>query len=294
MKERKKPEVIQVSVENIIPDPDQPRKFFDEEELRHLAISIKEEGQNNPAIVAPRDERGMYMLRAGERRWRACVKENIPFMWVIVVECDPKDNFFYAFSDNTNRLSYTPRELVHGVLRLKNEGRTELEIAKRTGLKLGLVRDIFSFTLLYKGVIANIEHDKKERCITFGEAKILAKRVPNHELQKSILNYLLNAKRHTRKIGFTRMVDVADPEGSEKKGVRRNRSDERRSLFAFLKAMQKGNKIFLSTSPELIVLLIGEMSKSECAGFLKDTQTCLQNLSSLEKHLLLRSDKLRN
>jgi ParB/RepB/Spo0J family partition protein len=57
-------------VEDIHPNPDQPRKHFDEEALRSLADSIRERGVLQPIIVRPHATGG-YQLIAGERRWRA-------------------------------------------------------------------------------------------------------------------------------------------------------------------------------------------------------------------------------
>lgn len=60
-----------VSIESIIPDPEQPRKDFDEERLRELAETIKDIGIIQAPVVRPMSKKGRYILVAGERRWRA-------------------------------------------------------------------------------------------------------------------------------------------------------------------------------------------------------------------------------
>jgi ParB family transcriptional regulator, chromosome partitioning protein len=60
----------EISVEDICPNPDQPRKHFDQDALRSLAESIRERGVLQPIIVRP-SATGGYQLVAGERRWRA-------------------------------------------------------------------------------------------------------------------------------------------------------------------------------------------------------------------------------
>ena len=60
-----------VPIDRIIPNPDQPRKHFDDESLGGLAASIREVGVLQPIVVRPPTEDGTHVLVAGERRWRA-------------------------------------------------------------------------------------------------------------------------------------------------------------------------------------------------------------------------------
>lgn len=60
-----------ISIESIIPDPEQPRKQFDEDSLRELAETIKDFGLIQAPVVRPMSKKGRYILVAGERRWRA-------------------------------------------------------------------------------------------------------------------------------------------------------------------------------------------------------------------------------
>ena len=61
--------VVEIELEKIFPNPDQPRKTFDEDKLIDLAESIREHGVLQPILVAPRDDK--FMIIAGERRYRA-------------------------------------------------------------------------------------------------------------------------------------------------------------------------------------------------------------------------------
>ena len=61
---------MKISLKKIFPNPDQPRKHFDEKALSELAQSIEECGLLEPIVATPR--KGGYMIIAGERRWRAC------------------------------------------------------------------------------------------------------------------------------------------------------------------------------------------------------------------------------
>ncbi len=64
-------ELQTVSVESIIPDPEQPRKQFDEDSLRELAETIRDFGLIQAPVVRPMSKKGRYIIVAGERRWRA-------------------------------------------------------------------------------------------------------------------------------------------------------------------------------------------------------------------------------
>lgn len=62
--------VLNLPVDQVIADPNQPRKFFDEDKLKGLAQSIEKTGQDTPISVYDNGE--MYVIISGERRWRAC------------------------------------------------------------------------------------------------------------------------------------------------------------------------------------------------------------------------------
>ena len=62
-------QVRQLKIDSVRPNPDQPRKIFDQEKLDELTDSIRRHGVMQPLVVVERD--GGYMIAAGERRWRA-------------------------------------------------------------------------------------------------------------------------------------------------------------------------------------------------------------------------------
>ena len=81
--------VRRVSIEQVVPSPFQPRKKFNEEHLNELVESIREHGVIQPLIV--RDVDGKLELIAGERRWRACQRLELPEVPVIVREASDMD-----------------------------------------------------------------------------------------------------------------------------------------------------------------------------------------------------------
>ena len=79
--------VNKIEVSLIKPNPNQPRKIFDEEKLQELSASIKEHGLLQPIVVVE-DEDGTYTLIAGERRLRAHKLANIEEIKAIIVDKD--------------------------------------------------------------------------------------------------------------------------------------------------------------------------------------------------------------
>ncbi|MGD9807600.1 MAG: ParB/RepB/Spo0J family partition protein [Deferribacterales bacterium] len=63
--------VNEIDIADIIPNPDQPRKVFDEEALSELTDSIRKNGVIQPLVLTAHEEEGKYIIIAGERRWRA-------------------------------------------------------------------------------------------------------------------------------------------------------------------------------------------------------------------------------
>ena len=93
--------LVRLPVMKIMPNPSQPRKIFQEEELRSLAQSITENGLLQPVTV--RRENGIYYLVAGERRLRACKLAGLKDIPAIISDCEPEDSAVLALLENVQR-----------------------------------------------------------------------------------------------------------------------------------------------------------------------------------------------
>src|SRR4051794_37116542 len=80
-------ELRELHVDLVAPNPEQPRKRFDDEALQALADSVKERGVLQPVLVRPRPG-GTYELVAGERRWRAARLAGLETMPALVQQRD--------------------------------------------------------------------------------------------------------------------------------------------------------------------------------------------------------------
>lgn len=126
------PEYLQIRVDEIEPNPQQPRSRFDEDRLEELSASIREVGVLQPVIVTS-GEQG-YVLIAGERRWRAAQRAGLETIPAVVRETAPDDTLVEALVENVQRQDLTPLEEAHAYRQLlENYGMTQEQVADRVG-----------------------------------------------------------------------------------------------------------------------------------------------------------------
>ncbi len=122
-----------VPLDEILPNPEQPRKHFEPEALEALAASIREHGVMSPLLV--RRAEGRYVLVAGERRLRASALVGLSEVPVLVRdELSPTEQLALALVENLQREDLDPAELAQGYARLmKEHGLTQEEVARQVG-----------------------------------------------------------------------------------------------------------------------------------------------------------------
>ena len=130
---RDKLKLTKLSPDKILPNPSQPRKVFQEEELEGLAQSIAENGLLQPVTV--RRENGTYYLIAGERRLRACKLAGLKEIPALVADCQPEDSAVLALLENLQRKDLQMFEQANAIVNLLREWQiTQEEAAKRLGM----------------------------------------------------------------------------------------------------------------------------------------------------------------
>jgi len=105
--------IREIKITDIDPNPDQPRKQFDEEKIKELAESIKAHGVVQPVIVRPSGKR--YILVAGERRWRASRAANKTTIPAIVLDLNEKEALEISLIENLQREDLNPIEEAKGI-----------------------------------------------------------------------------------------------------------------------------------------------------------------------------------
>ncbi len=122
--------LAQLPISLIDPDPNQPRRHFDEAALVELAESIAARGVIQPVIVRPVGQ-GRFQLVAGERRWRAAQRAQLHEIPALVRELSDRDVMALALIENLQREDLNPVEEARAYHRLsEEEGLTQAEIAR--------------------------------------------------------------------------------------------------------------------------------------------------------------------
>jgi ParB family chromosome partitioning protein len=150
-------ELRELHVDLVAPNPEQPRKRFDEEALQALADSVKERGVLQPVLVRPRPG-GSYELVAGERRWRAAQLAGLETLPALVQQRDDAHSLEAALIENMAREDLNPIEAARAVAGLVEElGLTREEVGRRVGRSRVAVSNLLRLLDLPDEALALVE-----------------------------------------------------------------------------------------------------------------------------------------
>lgn len=177
--------VVELKINDISPNTDQPRKKFDDEALNELAASIKENGVIQPIIVT-RKEKG-YVIVAGERRWRAARIAGLKVIPAIIRELSNQQIMEQALIENLQREDLNPLEEAYAMDNLlKTHKMSQEALAK----KLGKPRATIANTVRLINIDESLQDFIINGDLTAGHAKaILA--LKNPEDQRKVANIIL-------------------------------------------------------------------------------------------------------
>ena len=150
-------ELRELHVSLVAPNPDQPRKRFDEQALQALAESVQERGVLQPVLVRPRPG-GTYELVAGERRWRAAQLAGLETLPALVQQRDDAQSLEAALIENMAREDLNPIEAARAVAALVEElGLTREEVGRRVGRSRVAVSNLLRLLDLPDEALALVE-----------------------------------------------------------------------------------------------------------------------------------------
>ena len=122
----------EIPVDRIDPNPEQPRRRFDETRSPALSDSIRQHGVLQPVVVRRAGDR--YELLVGERRWRAARAAGLAAIPAVVADVDDRDRLELALIENVQRRDLNPIELALAFRTLLESGKTQDEIGRRVSL----------------------------------------------------------------------------------------------------------------------------------------------------------------
>lgn len=158
-----------ISVDLIEPNPFQPRKSFNEEELAELVQSIKIHGIIQPIAVRQLNAKS-YQIISGERRWRASKVANLKKVPVHIIKADDQAMLEIALLENIQRADLNPIEISLSLERLISEcDLTHDEVAERIGKKRSSVSNYLRLLKLSPSV----QDALRQGNISMGHAKVL-------------------------------------------------------------------------------------------------------------------------
>ena len=194
--------IVQLSPDKLVPNPGQPRKNFDQNELEELAASIAEHGMIQPIIAARADgedgEAGSYIIIAGERRTRAARLAGIKQIPVIIRDYTDQKRMEISLIENIQRTDLNPIEEAAAYKNLMDfSGLSQDELAARVGKNRSTIANALRLLKLPGEMQKSIEqgglspgharallsvNDTKSRSILFQE--ILSRSISVREAEK--------------------------------------------------------------------------------------------------------------
>ncbi len=131
-------DILQIPLDQLIPNPQQPRKIFSNEEMQDLVRSIREKGILQPVLVRRNGQQ--YELIAGERRWRAAREAGLAALPALVKDLNDEQMLEVALIENTQRADLNPIERAQAYRELMLRFQlTQDQAANRLGLERSTV-----------------------------------------------------------------------------------------------------------------------------------------------------------
>lgn len=181
-----------VPIEFLKPNPDQPRRHFDEGDLKDLAASIEEKGILQPILVRRAgEESNSYQIVAGERRWRAAQRAGLHNVPVIIKDLSDAETLEVALIENVQRADLNPVDEAQGYQDLIGEfSYTQDELAKIIGKSRSHIANAIRLLALPEGVLAFLVDGR----LSAGHARALIGNAAAEDLARDIISRGLNVR----------------------------------------------------------------------------------------------------
>jgi ParB family chromosome partitioning protein len=237
--------LLYCGIEEIVPNPSQPRKHFDESKLQELAESVREKGILEPLLVRRTDQG--YELIVGERRWRAAQKAGLREVPVLVKEVEGREAFEISLIENLQREDLNPVEEAEAYKHLIEEfSISQDDLSKR----IGKDRTTITNTLRLLKLPLEVRNQLLQNRITSGHARALLS-LENRERQKELCALIMKkglsvreaerlAKQWAAK--FQKTTPSVKRKGDLESQLRNLEDSLRKCLGTKVRITQKGNK----------------------------------------------------
>lgn len=226
--------ILELPISLVKPDPNQPRKTFNQQKIIELGQSIKEVGLIQPVLVRPANDDGIYFIVAGERRYRAHLSACIGVIKAYIYsEQNKAETLAIQLIENLEREDMNPIDTANGFQKLLDAGWQIERVAERTGLSLNTIQAKLNLLKLDQRIIKLVATGNLSETI----ANSLCKLSSNGQ-------YL--ALRKIRNKSYAEAKPVIDAILSQEQQV---------DLFAAPESKREANKLIRSYSMAMLALV---------------------------------------
>lgn len=213
--------VTELNIDDVYPNPDQPRKVFDQTALYELSDSIKKHGVIMPIVVNKNGNR--YMIIAGERRYRASKLAGKTTIPAVIKNYNEREIKEISLIENLQREDLNPIEAANAMRQLMDEySLTQEELAERIGKSRSAVANTLRLLSLSAGVVALISENKlsaghARAMITLPQAeqeaiaaKVISDGLSVRDVEKAVRDYFNPPETKTPKKREDMSVELKD------------------------------------------------------------------------------------
>ncbi len=181
--------IQKILIQDIVPNPDQPRREFDDDSLAELAKSVKTHGVLQPIIVVRTNDGKSYRIVAGERRWRAAQAAKLTHIPAIVRSLKELEEVELALIENIQRVDLSPLEQAMSVYKLQQQFNLALDaIAEKLGKAPSTISNLTRLLQLPDEAREALRQGK----ISEGHARAILALKGDESKQLELLNCILN------------------------------------------------------------------------------------------------------
>ncbi len=234
--------VQSLPIEQVQPNPEQPRKRFEQDHLDELTASIREKGIIQPLIVRAMGD--IYEIVAGERRWRAAQQAQLHEVPVVVREFSDTEVLEVAIVENIQRADLNPVEEALGYRALMDKfGHTQERLAEALGKSRSYIANLLRLLQLPQSVIDWLEEGK----LSIGHARALITSDDPIDLAKTVIQKGLSVRETEALVKKSQSGDAGTP-AAKVAPVAQEKDADTRALENDL-AAALGLKVSLSHAP---------------------------------------------
>lgn len=198
-----------VAVDRIHPNPDQPRRNFDEASMEELAASIRSKGVIQPLVLRAHPAiPDAYQIVAGERRWRAAQRAQVHSVPAVIRELDDTEVLEIAIIENVQRADLNPIEEALGFRQLIDRfGHTQERLAKALGKSRSHIANVLRLLTLPEEVLDLVRTGR----LTAGHARALVTTPDPARLAREVMTRGLSVRETERLAAKPREPRQAPP-----------------------------------------------------------------------------------